>query len=275
VWLKEEKSGFTLIELLVVIAINAILAALLLPALARSKAKGRMVQCINNERQLSLAWMIYADDANDRLVANGHGIPPDPGANPVRRLWVQGVVDYVISDSTNQSLLMNPKYALFADYIKTPGSYHCPEDHSTVPVGRGTYPVTRSYSLNCYTGWSFPEAPPPGKTEGRFFAKLTQIDSPRPALLMTFLDVYPKSICWPFFGVGLYPPGAEVVFHYPAVYHNNAAIVSFADGHVERHVWQDPRIRAPHSFRFHSHHDASPTNNDVVWLEQHATNLDK
>ena len=269
------KRGFTLVELLVVIAIIAILAAMLLPALAMGKAKGRLAQCINNERQLSLAWQMYAQDANDRLAANGPEIYPALGVQPGSKFWVQGVVDYITGDSTNQSLLVDPRYALFASYIRSAASYQCPEDHSSVLVRQVSYPVVRSYSLNCYTGWAATWTPvlDLGAAHARWFNTLTQIQSPGPAVLMTFLDVNPKSICWPFFGVAISQPGAEVVFHYPAVYHNGRAVVAFADGHVEGHKWRDPRILSPHSSSFHSHHDSSPNNNDVVWLEQHATSL--
>jgi prepilin-type N-terminal cleavage/methylation domain-containing protein len=263
------KQGFTLIELLVVIAIIAILAALLLPALARAKQKARTVECINNERQLSLAAALYAHDNNDLLVPNnysssGGGLTP---GNPAT--WVAGVM-YQNSDGTNRNLLVDPRFALFAPYISPTASYHCPEDRSTAHLGGHDYPVLRSYALNEYVGWNDSSHLAAGPA-GHIFRKLTQIDGPTPAQLFTFLDVNPKSICWPFFGVFLDPPGAEKFFHYPAIYHNQRAVLSFADSHAETHRWQDRRTLFPTSQNFHGHKDPSPNNVDIVWLEEHAT----
>jgi prepilin-type N-terminal cleavage/methylation domain-containing protein len=268
-----DENAFTLIELLVVIAIIAILAALLLPALAMAKAKARMVQCINNERQLSVAWTTYTYDNNDTLVANNDS---STGASlPVGkpRTWIAGVIDKVPDDSTNQSLLIDPGYALFANYISPAATYHCPEDHSTVKIAGQDYPVLRSYELNEYVGWSKPTPPPTGPS-GHIFRKFAQIDGPSPSLLFTFLDVYPKSICWPFFGVYLTKPGAEMIFHYPAVYHHERAVMSFSDGHTEPHHWRDPRTLYPASLDFHGHRDSSPNNADIIWLQEHASRSD-
>jgi prepilin-type N-terminal cleavage/methylation domain-containing protein len=72
-WFRPAVSAFTLIELLVVIAIIAILAALLLPALAKAKAKAHGIACVNNNKQLGLAWMLYADDNDGKVLLTRPG----------------------------------------------------------------------------------------------------------------------------------------------------------------------------------------------------------
>src|SRR5271157_3360307 len=88
-------TGFTLIELLVVIAIIAILAALLLPALQRSKLKAQGIQCMNCHRQLALAWRMYNDDNRDQILyASGDKTTYEPG------VWMSGTMNF---DPTNPS----------------------------------------------------------------------------------------------------------------------------------------------------------------------------
>ena len=85
------QEAFTLIELLVVIAVIAILAGLLLPVLSQAKAKGQGIGCLSNLRQLSLSWLMYADDNNDR-------IPPNNlNATDPAKTWVRGWLDYATS----------------------------------------------------------------------------------------------------------------------------------------------------------------------------------
>src|SRR5437899_1864185 len=112
-------TGFTLIELLVVIAIIAILAALLLPVLAKAKDEARRIQCINNEKQMTLAWAMYPADNGERLVLNGgeHGLPPPP------YLWIFGGNHGDAQTLLNLQYLIGSDYALFAPYNKAVDIY--------------------------------------------------------------------------------------------------------------------------------------------------------
>src|SRR5881397_2470130 len=96
-------SAFTLLELLVVIASIAILAGLLLPALAKAKTKAQGIQCLNNQNQLSLSWIMYADDNADKIPPNNIN-EADP-----KKTWVVGWLDYAraVPDNTNTVNLMN------------------------------------------------------------------------------------------------------------------------------------------------------------------------
>lgn len=262
------RHGFTLIELLVVIAIIAILAALLLPTLSKAKAKAYQAQCIGNLRQLALTYQLYADDNADQLAQNGNG----DAASGIK-LWVMGGEHIQPSYFTNREYLLNPQYALFADYLKTPGVYKCPSDRQEPGWLGVTYPKLRSYSLNGFFNW---QTPANGALSGSriTFRKFSDVARFGPSRYFTFVDGAPLNVCQPAFVIY----GEGWAYHRPTAEHNNAGNFTFADGHVETKRWLNSEtIRAAKDGGIGgdgAHFTYFAANNvDLLWLQDHLSPL--
>jgi prepilin-type N-terminal cleavage/methylation domain-containing protein/prepilin-type processing-associated H-X9-DG protein len=248
-------SGFTLIELLVVIAIIAILAALLLPALAKAKTKAQGISCMNNTRQLMLANHMYQGDNADTFPMAMHG-GYVPGANDPNRPWVTGWLDWTTaSDNTNTIYLLNPQYAVLASYFgQAKNIYHCPADMFASPSQRalGWSTRCRSVSGNIYVGngnawatgsWGGPGGPN-NLTIYKGAAKSSDLTIPGPAGTWVYMDEHPDSIN----DAGAFSPDkATNIPDAPGTYHNGAAGFAFADGHAEIHKWKGPTMNKSRS----------------------------
>lgn len=210
---KGRPAGFTLIELLVVIAIIAILAALLLPALARAKLKAQGVQCMSNGRQLALAWTLYASDNNDRIIPNNGDYFsttnfPDWVYGNIQTAGIRTNLDYV-------------RMGLLFSYVKSVGVYKCPGNQTD---------ESRGISMNNFMNGD-------SLGTGIVFKETTELR--HPSDLYVTIDEDSSSINDGMFQVEGQPLNQNPlrIHDWPATYHGNAAGISFADGHAEIHRW--------------------------------------
>ena len=246
-------TGFTLVELLVVLAIIAILASLLLPAVGKARAKAQGIFCLNNTKQLALAWVLYADDHNGRLAYNLGGSSDPRKVAPHSNLnWVNDIMTWTLdSDNTNTTGITEGSLGVYVN--RCLGVYICPADHvlSADQRGAGWSGRVRSYSMNAMVG-DAGEVSKSGSNVNnpdyvQFFS-LAQI--PAPAHIFVFLDEHPDSINDGYFlNQADYTDSSGQQKTYwldlPASYHNGAASFSFADGHSEIHRWLYARTKRP------------------------------
>jgi prepilin-type N-terminal cleavage/methylation domain-containing protein len=266
------KGAFTLVELLVVIAIIAILAALLLPSLAGAKRQAYRIQCINNEKQLVLAWAIYSGDNNENLALNGGDTAT---TSTQAHLWVQGG-NHGSSDSlTNDLYLTGANFALFAKILPTERIYKCPADSSTWPLWTSKLIYVtelRSYAMNSYVGIIAANAISPLNINPgyKIYLKSSQLAADSPVNRFVFADVNPASICTPAFGVDM---SLLTWIHYPSDLHRQRGVLAFGDGHVEVHRWLDARtmLQIAGGAAYIPHGTASPNNPDLNWIAERTT----
>jgi prepilin-type N-terminal cleavage/methylation domain-containing protein/prepilin-type processing-associated H-X9-DG protein len=219
------RRGFTLIELLVVIAIIAILAAMLLPALSKAKAKAQTINCLSNAKQLQLAYEVYSTDNGDRLMDNTVSSYTSPG----NTAWIKGNVQQYVADYVD-----HPSQGVLWPYNKSLGIYRCPASRAFVKAsGAGSVqvPHNRSYAVSVWLGFNAGYAGVVWK-----FSSVR-----RPTATSSFIEENQISIDNGAIGFNRINVGR--VWNLPSNRHSSAGNLAFMDGHSETFRWRGPRLK--------------------------------
>lgn len=217
--MSKQRSGFTLIELLVVIAIIAVLMAVLMPALSRAREQGKRAVCLNNVKTLAFAWIMYADENDDRLVngATGYSFANTGWGDHGKELsWIDG---YHPNDE--ELALEDLRNGALWPYIKSEKVYRCP----TAKRGEAfTYSIMFSMNAVNHT-W----------VQGVRGAHVKKRSEIRPNVTKRVVFIDEGRMTSDAYAVYY---DREQWFDSPPVRHGAGTTVSFADGHAEHWKWK-------------------------------------
>lgn len=241
---KGNETGFTRHDLLIVTALLSLVVIVQIPMLGNTRSSGQSAVCADNLRRLIQAWSMYADDNGGRVVPNNAF---QRFADTPATTWAGGWLDFTSSlDNFDPYYLVDPKFpswnpgnsGLLGPYVNLDASlFKCPADQSVVTAFGRHQERVRSVSMNNWMGggvWA-------GQTQFQVFRKLSDIVRPEPAKALVILDERADSINDSIFLINM----TTNLVDFPAAYHDGGANLSFADGHVDYHLWKDSRTVPP------------------------------